>query len=748
MGDNIYESYWQSKINEVLDCFRLGKNEFSIDVRELSKFGNRQSYYANFKIINGELEIARNHYAQGRDFHQVLSGTDYFKENLLDKTLLVKITNDLKLEITMAEQSSPQFFTTDDFANLEKFAGQKFDRDAPEKIDTYKHLKQAYDKINYWAEEVKRKVLDHGVVRIRKRPTNQANNFEEYLWAKLYPSQGLYNLGYLAFTLSISNSDGFTVKIDTVGWGENDPTRKKYLAIRGDFNNSRIVKNYRKEEVLSKNWEYLINESCKLIDSWKTEYYNIFNALGVKKTDESNYAHRHYLNTILYGPPGTGKTFNSINYAVAIIEGKNVDDVAQEVRGLVKERFDSYLNVGQIVFTTFHQSLSYEDFIEGLKPLPPPEGEEKTDTVNYDVLPGIFMKICDKARSSTKSSKEFDELWKGFFESLQKEKEVIFTSTESEMRLEKESTEQYLKIRFLRSWDSTKSEGTRIFTIGKDVIRKIFEAKVDVSPGASKQWVNVRSIVGAGRATLCLGIYKKFWEFAKVHDGISEEESPKPCVLIIDEINRGNVSQIFGELITLIEEDKREGKNEEIEVTLPYSKDKFKVPSNLYILGTMNTADRSIESLDTALRRRFSFIEMPPLYDLEELDKELLNVNLSGLLEVLNKRLEKLLNKDHLIGHSYFMWINSIDDLKSAFQNKILPLLQEYFYGDFGKIGLVLGEGFFEPLESAGIETNLFAPFGEYEVSELLERPIYRLKNVATISDEEFSSALRLLLNK
>lgn len=162
--------------------------------------------------------------------------------------------------------------------------------------------------------------------------------------------------------------------------------------------------------------------------------------------------------------------------------------------------------------------------------------------------------------------------------------------------------------------------------------------------------------------------------------------------LIIDEINRGNIAQIFGELITLIEEDKRLGRAEMIKLDLPYSKSKFCVPPNLFILGTMNTADRSVEALDTALRRRFSFEEKIP--NPKRLKQSIGGILLSELLERINSRIELLLDKDHKIGHSYFINVKDERELKNVFKNKILPLLQEYFYGDFGKIGLVLGNGF------------------------------------------------------
>ena len=189
-------------------------------------------------------------------------------------------------------------------------------------------------------------------------------------------------------------------------------------------------------------------------------------------------------------------------------------------------------------------------------------------------------------------------------------------------------------------------------------------------------------------------------------------------------------------------------------VTLPYSKEKFGVPSNLYIIGTMNTADRSVEALDAALRRRFSFEEMPPKSDLIntegklsetkgilELD-EFDDINLPLLLNKINERLEKLLDKDHQIGHSYFINVEDLNGLKLAFQNKIIPLLQEYFFGDYGKIGLVLGKGFVEKQET---NENIFADFTDADANDFSEKPIFKIKRLA--SDDNFINAINSLLN-
>jgi 5-methylcytosine-specific restriction protein B len=226
----------------------------------------------------------------------------------------------------------------------------------------------------------------------------------------------------------------------------------------------------------------------------------------------------------------------------------------------------------------------------------------------------------------------------------------------------------------------------------------------------------------------------------KSYKGSSEQVALQNYVIVIDEINRGNVSQIFGELITLIEDNKRLGAYERLEVELTYSRDRFGVPPNLYIIGTMNTADRSVEALDTALRRRFNFIEKQPDYLLPELQKVVAGYTLADILRTLNRRIEKLMDKDHLLGHSYLMPVgSSLSDLKQVFKNKFIPLLQEYFFGDYSRLGLVLGEGFFEPSDNDG---QIFAKFREVDNSDFENREIYRLRNMDSMSDREFEEAL------
>lgn len=491
------------------------------------------------------------------------------------------------------------------------------------------------------------------------------------------------------------------------------------------------------------------------------------------KNDKNNMP-KFPLNQILYGPPGTGKTYHTINKALAIIENKLEIELDFEKREDLKKRFDDYIEAGQIVFTTFHQSMSYEDFIEGIKPIEP---QNEGENMVYRVVDGIFKRISidaafaiaqqKKPKNSEKIidfSIQYDNYIGKLEEQLLEGKTVkVNTKSNAKMIIEAISANQNIIVKHL--------EGKRTYTISKSRLTKLNQAfsELDTINNIDAQFRNVIggsnasgywAILNAIRKTPFNQITKteinKIYSFEEKNDVVfamaksdysfaHNEKRPKPYVLIIDEINRGNVSQIFGELITLIEDDKRLGCDEALKVTLPYSKETFGVPQNVFIIGTMNTADRSVEALDTALRRRFSFVEMPPQYDLEELDKIIAGYSLSEILATINKRIEKLLNKDNLIGHSYFMSVQDLDALKAVFQNKIIPLLQEYFFGDYGKIGLVLGSGF---VEKARFEGAIFSDFDYEEGSSDFEnRTIYRLNNVVEMDDDMFINAINKLMN-
>jgi hypothetical protein len=439
----------------------------------------------------------------------------------------------------------------------------------------------------------------------------------------------------------------------------------------------------------------------------------------------------HPLNQILFGPPGTGKTYNTINKALEIIGV----DVTNLDRKSIKEEFDKKMKDGQIVFTTFHQSMSYEDFIEGIKPKTNNDG-----IVTYDIEDGIFKLISNKAEinylNSLELSTDFDEV----FEIL---KTQWIESDNSEIDVKMKGNSFWITNITNRNIKFRKPSGGT----GHDLVIKTLKDLYD----------NKRQM-DSGLAIYYYPLIEKLRSFSKKSN---KKNEIKNYVLIIDEINRGNVSQIFGELITLIEEDKRIGKDEALELTLPYSKESFGVPPNLYLIGTMNTADRSVEAIDTALRRRFSFTEMPPRYDLDLLTYEYAGTTGKVILETINARIEKLLDKDHLIGHSFFLKKDEEDaeaKLKNSFYRNIIPLLQEYFYGDYAKIGAVLGSGFVKLKEENGND-KIFAEFDGFESGDYIEKNTYQIVDYRLVETNysikkegklilmDFEKAIKLLIN-
>jgi len=511
---------------------------------------------------------------------------------------------------------------------------------------------------------------------------------------------------------------------------------------------------------------------------------------------------KNELNLILFGPPGTGKTYHTINEAVKIINPKfYAENKNAENRKALRDEFNRLLikkwedPKGQIAFCTFHQSFAYEDFVEGIKP------EAIGGEITYDVQSGIFKRICDLAESNYSAIKVIkegklswakDDFRKASFyrlslgSSTANEEVDIYeycrdnncialgfgdendfsglNESEIQEKAKQLKIDGYAFQQLVYFIQHIKKGDYVIISEGKKIIKALGKVTGDYHFDDSTEipcyhfrdveWVFVDERIAVKE------VYSR--EFSKNKalykmdkDGLKEEfftgkgqkesveqKEDKRYVLIIDEINRGNIANIFGELITLIEKDKRAGQNEELEVVLPYSKTRFKVPPNLYIIGTMNTADRSIEALDTALRRRFSFREMPPdtslIKDAGKLKPTGMitnpdngqEIDVVRLLEKINERIEKLIDKDHKIGHSYFMNIQNNSELKAAFKDKVIPLLEEYFFGDFGKIGLVLGNSFVERVNHTNFD---FATFGGYNndggiEQDLTERPVYRIK--------------------
>jgi hypothetical protein len=377
-------------------------------------------------------------------------------------------------------------------------------------------------------------------------------------------------------------------------------------------------------------------------------------------------------NQILFGPPGTGKTYNVIDKALAILAPELLHQAGVD-RATLQNKFAEFEKAGQVAFVTFHQSFSYEDFVEGLRAETAETGE-----LNYRVVDGVFLTMCKRAQNGRLAKDD------PFNQALVKLEQKVEQSEDG-----------------LLAMQTVKGKLFNASYTGGDTFLCYPASNPDLKHGYTGNLNSVREFYETG---ICrdssISYVKGMLQYLKSNCGLPEQYQPlvdtqrKPFVLIIDEINRGNISRIFGELITLLESSKREGAAEALSVTLPYSRSNFAVPDNLYIIGTMNTADRSLAGLDLALRRRFTFIEMPPRPELLD-DVDVGGVNIGALLRVINQRIAVLLDRDHCIGHAYFMPLienNRLTQLHEIFKQKIIPLLQEYFFEDWQRIRWVLND--------------------------------------------------------
>ncbi|CAM3319341.1 McrB family protein [Helicobacter labetoulli] len=468
------------------------------------------------------------------------------------------------------------------------------------------------------------------------------------------------------------------------------------------------------------------------------------------------------LNQILYGLPGTGKTYHTIDKALEILFArKEIDSIPQE-RDEKKKIFNDFISDEQIAFVTFHQSYGYEDFVEGIRPR---LNRQKSDTMEYEIKDGIFKDMCQKASENyenyEKSLKnprevmqeiELDDLLEQYAayieDELEEGKEPKFESKEWTTKMKIQGIHRLQNGDFSSIIIGVLEDSSSMQRLTQKVIKRDYEK---FKNGEIKDWNDIKPSYESkshrhGNAGYYFTLYESIAEFEKTHYQVSTiptlestlDNRLKPYILIIDEINRGNISKILGELITLLEPSKRKGEKEALEVTLPYSQELFSVPKNLYIIGTMNTADRSIALLDTALRRRFEFIEMLPdsnelqkIWLVEEYENKQTSIDdydtdkaeiLKKILDSINSRIKFLLDRERTIGHSFFFekaklfsndeneWYElTLTNLKAVFKNKILPLLQEYFYDDYAKINAVLNNnGMLKPItmSQAGISLS------------------------------------------
>ena len=449
-------------------------------------------------------------------------------------------------------------------------------------------------------------------------------------------------------------------------------------------------------------------------------------------------ARAHALNTILYGPPGTGKTYATTRRCVEICDGKVPEDVEA-----LRARYSELMDDRRIDFVTFHQSYGYEEFVEGLRP---ETTGEKSTGFRLEVVQGVLKRIAEQARKLPevggrrifKMSLGDPKCWGGSQEKAGIFAECIETGC---VLLEYGgdidwSDDRYNDWKEIReTWRMQKNPDATSYNTN---IQAMWRFRIEMRPGdivvvsdGFRHFRAVGEITGhygftprgdgfhhrrnvrwhwnaRNRESHPVSVFKHGrlkWSpvvlmtpanpggLVQYFKGVGEIAGARPHVLVIDEINRANISKVMGELITLLEEDKREGAENEVAVTLPYSGDRFTLPGNLYMLGTMNTADRSIALIDTALRRRFQFEEMSPDPELLEEAQKRSGIDLPRVLQTMNERLEYLVDRDHLIGHAWFMAAESRENVDDIMRHRIIPLIAEYFYDDWSKVRAVLGGG-------------------------------------------------------
>lgn len=448
------------------------------------------------------------------------------------------------------------------------------------------------------------------------------------------------------------------------------------------------------------------------------------------------------INRILYGPPGTGKTYHTVNEALELLD-PDFKQAHEDDRAALKARFDELAAAQRIRFVTFHQSFSYEDFVEGVR------ADSEGGELQYRVEPGVFRRICEDAGGSAQVAsdigvREDARIWKISIDStgsFSPTRDYCLGNGEArigwhdvgDLRNERlgdvpayaalGSNDRSTLHAFSREIEPgdvllcIRSEN-EVLAVG--VVQGEYEYEPRPPANVRQDYPNVLPVrwlatdlaldirpINDGRKFTVKAVYEmsrfgwtELAEYMESEGVVLQGQAPSlrsravPHVLIIDEINRGNVSRIFGELITLIEPSKRKGASEALEVVLPYSRKRFSVPDNVHIIGTMNTADRSLAGLDVALRRRFEFREMMP--DTGALAGVIVaGIQVDRMLEAMNQRIEVLLGRDFMIGHAYFMGLKGsagLDDLARIFRRQVLPLLQEYFFEDWEKIALVLND--------------------------------------------------------
>lgn len=538
-----------------------------------------------------------------------------------------------------------QFYKTD-LDTIIKYSGKKIDGKA------HNELRTVYDKLGELGKYIKARGLQFKIIRDPRKQAGKSRFVgAEYHWAQFYYPDIKEAKDILPLIIGIDD----TVHFHIMGMKGYEKTEASQLVTQQTWE----VIDYE-----NKSFEQLADEFILFTKKYRDEYLIAGAQLGIKKCLEIIKNKKMETTVqlleskkqiIIQGAPGTGKTYSTAELALRTI---GFDDIDYSNRASIMSAYNEAMKAGQIAFTTFHQSLDYEEFIEGIKP------NSNDGQISYDIEPGMFVKLCEKAK--VKGENNFEEAYHNFVKAIDESDEMlkVKTSTGKEFGL------------------LVNSSGNLKLHTGEEFNYNGVLTKERLYKG----------LANGDKFDFWTGYYSSTLEYIKNNYNLTiSGDEQKNYVLIIDEINRGNISKIFGELITLLEADKRDGKINQISCQLPYSGDDFTVPSNLYIIGTMNTTDRSLGHIDYAVRRRFGFVTLESQRAAVEsyyasLDKDEHKNAPSDQAIVLFEKVKILVNentspefqsKDIMVGHSYFM-ASSIGDLQLKLDYEIKPLLAEY----------------------------------------------------------------------